>query len=180
MLNTKYLIFNPEAAPIQNHHAFGSVWLVSKYKIVENADQEIAALKLIDPSREVVIDKKFQGLISGEVLNNDSESKIALTQKSLNKMTYHYQGNGNQFAVFSAIYYPKGWNAYIDGKIAPHFQADYLLRSMFLKKGNYDIVFKFEPNSFIIGQRISVWSSIVLLLLIAGLVIRWFFLKEEK
>ncbi len=180
MLNTKYLIFNPEAAPIQNHHAFGSVWLVSKYKIVENADQEIAALKLIDPSREVVIDKKFQGLISGEVLNNDSESKIALTQKSLNKMTYHYQGNGNQFAVFSAIYYPKGWNAYIDGKIAPHFQADYLLRSMFLKKGNYDIVFKFEPNSFIFGQRISVWSSIVLLLLIAGLVIRWFFLKEEK
>ena len=180
MLNTKYLIWNSEAAPIQNNHALGSVWLVSKYKIVENADQEIAALKFIDPSREVVIDKKFERLISGEVLKNDSEAKIALTQKSLNKMIYHYQGNGNQLAVFSAIYYPKGWNAYIDGKITPHFQADYLLRSMLLKKGNYDIVFKFEPNSFVVGQKISVWSSILLLLLITGLVIKRFFLKEEK
>jgi len=180
MLNTKYLIWNSEAAPIQNNHALGSVWLVNKYKIVENADQEIAALKFIDPSREVVIDKKFERLISGEVLKNDSEAKIALTQKSLNKMIYHYQGNGNQLAVFSAIYYPKGWNAYIDGKITPHFQADYLLRSMLLKKGNYDIVFKFEPNSFVVGQKISVWSSILLLLLITGLVIKRFFLKEEK
>ena len=180
MLNTKYLIWNSEAAPIQNNHALGCVWLVNKYKIVENADQEIAALKFIDPSREVVIDKKFERLISGEVLKNDSEAKIALTQKSLNKMIYHYQGNGNQLAVFSAIYYPKGWNAYIDGKITPHFQADYLLRSMLLKKGNYDIVFKFEPNSFVVGQKISVWSSILLLLLITGLVIKRFFLKEEK
>ena len=95
-------------------------------------------------------------------------------------MIYHYQGNGNQLAVFSAIYYPKGWNAYIDGKMAPHFQANYLLRSMLLKKGNYDIVFKFEPNSFMVGQKISVWSSILLLLLIAGLIIKRFFLKEEK
>ena len=180
MLNTKYLIYSPEAAPIQNNHALGSVWLVSKYKIVENADQEIAALKLIDPSSEAVIDKKFQGLLSGEVLNNESKGKIVLTQKSLNKMTYHYQGEGNQLAVFSAIYYPKGWNAYIDGKIAPHFQADYVLRSMFLKKGNYDIVFKFEPNSFLVGQKISVWSSILLLLLVAGLFIKKLFLKEKK
>ena len=180
MLNTKYLIYSPEAAPIQNNHALGSVWLVSKCKIVENADQEIAALKLIDPAREVVIDKQFQGLLNGDALNNDSEAKISLTQKSLNKMTYHYQGKGNQLAVFSAIYYPKGWNAYIDGKITPHFQADYLLRSMLLKKGNYDIVFKFEPNSFLVGQKISVWSSILLLLLLAGLFIKKFFLNGKR
>ena len=94
-------------------------------------------------------------------------------------MTYHYDGKGNQLAVFSAIYYPKGWNAYIDGKIVPHFQADYLLRSMLLKKGNSDIVFKFEPNSFIVGQKISVWTSILLLLLVAGLFIKKFFLNEK-
>jgi len=180
MLNTKYLIYNPEAAPIQNAHALGSVWLVSKYKIVENADQEIAALKVINPASEVIVDKKFENLLSGVALNNDPEAKISLTAKSLNKMTYHYAGKGGQIAVFSAIYYPKGWNAYIDGKIVPHFQANYVLRSMFLKTGNCDIVFKFEPNSFIVGQKISVWSSILLLLLIAGLVLRKFFLKEEK
>ena len=169
MLNTKYLIYNPQAAPLTNNHALGSVWLVNRFKLVDNADQEIAELKKIDPSKEVVIDKKFNSLFSGTTLADDPNANITLTAYSPNKMTYHYQGNGNQLAVFSAIYYPKGWNAYIDGKVVPHFQADYLLRCMLLPKGSYDIIFKFEPQSFVIGQKVSVASSIILLLLIAGI-----------
>ncbi len=180
MLNTKYLIYNPQAAPILNKHALGSVWLVNKYKIVPNADEEIAMLKLIDPSKEVVIERKFQDQLSGVTLMNDSSAKIALTAYSPNKMTYHYQGNGNQLAVFSAIYYPKGWNAYIDGKIVPHFQADYVLRSILLPRGNYDLVFRFEPTSFLIGQKISFWSSLILLLLIAGLITKKYLIGEKK
>jgi hypothetical protein len=180
MLNTKYLIYNPQAAPLLNKHALGSVWLVSKYKLVENADQEIAALKLIDPANEAVIDKKFQSLLSGVSLTSDSNAKISLTNYSPNKMIYHYQGNGNQLAVFSAIYYPKGWNAYIDGKKVSHFQVDYLLRSMLLPKGNYDIVFKFEPTSFLTGQTISFWSSVILLLLIIALLTKRYFLGEKR
>jgi hypothetical protein len=180
MLNTKYLIYNPQAAPLLNKHALGSVWLIDKYRLVENADQEIASLKLIDPAKEVVVNKKFQEQLSGIALKNDSNARISLTAYSPNKMTYHYQGNGNQLAVFSEIYYPKGWNAYIDGKIVPHFQADYVLRSMLLPKGNYDIVFKFEPTSFITGQKISFWSSLVLLLLIAGLLAKKYLVPEKK
>ena len=180
MLNTKYLIYNPQAAPLLNRHALGSVWLVNKYKLVENADQEIAALKSIDPAREAVVNKKFQEQLSGVTLTNDSNARISLTAYSPNKMTYHYQGNGNQLAVFSAIYYPKGWNAYIDGKIVPYFQANYVLRSMLLPKGNYDIVFKFEPASFLIGQKISFWSSLILLLLIGGLLTKKYLIPEKK
>jgi len=179
MLNTKYLIYNPQAAPLVNKHALGSAWLVNKYKIVENADQEIAAVKLIDPAREAVISKKFQDHLSGITLNEESSGKISLTAYSPNKMTYHYEGNGNHLALFSAIYYPKGWNAYIDGKVVPHFQADYLLRSMVLPKGNYDIVFRFEPKSFLTGQTVSFWSSLILLLLIAALITRKF-LTDNK
>jgi hypothetical protein len=180
MLNTKYLIYNPQAAPLLNRHALGSVWLVNKYKLVENADQEIAELKMIDPAKEVVVNKKFQEQISGVTLANDSNARISLTTYSPNKMTYHYQGNGNQLAVFSAIYYPKGWNAYIDGKIVPYFQANYVLRSMILPKGNYDIVFKFEPTSFLIGQKISFWSSLILLLLIGGLLSKKYLVPLKK
>ena len=180
MLNTKYLIYNPQAAPIVNKHALGSVWLVNKYKMVDNADQEIAAVKLIDPANEVVVEKKFQDQLAGVTLANDSSARIALTAYSPNKMTYHYQGSGNQLAVFSAIYYPKGWNAYIDGKVVAHFQANYVLRSMVLPKGNYDIVFKFEPRSFLTGQKISFWSSILLLLIIAALITKKYILPEKK
>ena len=180
ILNTKYLIYNPQAVPIQNKHALGSVWLVDKYQFVDNADQEIAAIKIIDPAREVVIDKKYQAMLNGVILRSDPEANIVLKEKSLNKMTYHYQGNGNQLAVFSAIYYPKGWNVYIEGKIVPHFQADFLLRSMLLTKGNYDIVFKFEPVSFLVGSVISFWSSILLLLFITALFVKTYFLPAKN
>ena len=180
MLNTKYLIYNPQAVPIQNKHALGSVWLVDKYQFVDNADQEIAAIKIIDPAREVVIDKKYQAMLNGVILRSDPEANIVLKEKSLNKMTYHYQGNGNQLAVFSAIYYPKGWNVYIEGKIVPHFQADFVLRSMLLTKGNYDIVFKFEPVSFLVGSVISFWSSILLLLFITALFVKTYFLPAKN
>jgi hypothetical protein len=180
MLNTKYLIYNPQAAPIQNKHALGNVWLVSKYKIVDNADQEIAAVKLLNPANEIVVGKNFQTLLSGVGLSNDTTAKIALVTYSPNKMTYHYQGNGNQLAVFSEIYYPKGWNAYINGEVVSHFQANYVLRSLLLPKGNYDIVFKFEPKSFLTGQKISFLSSLVLLLLIGGLFTKKFLLREKR
>ena len=180
MLNTKYLIYNTQAAPLLNRQALGSVWLVSKYKLVDNADQEVADIKNIDPAKEVVVDKKFQDQLKGTTLVADPGAKISLTDYSPNKMTYHYQGNGNQLAVFSEIYYPKGWNAYIGGKVVPHFQVNYVLRSMILPKGNYDIVFKFEPASFLIGQQISIWSSLLLLLLIAGLLYRKFFYQAKS
>ena len=180
MLNTKYLIYNPAAKPIQNTHALGSVWLVSKYKLVDNPDQEIAEVKLINPSKEVVVDKKFKEQLEGIALVNDTSAKIALITSSPNKMTYHYSGTGNQLAVFSAIYYPKGWNAYIDGKMVAHFQANFVLRSMLLPKGNYDIEFKFEPESFITGQKISEWCSLILLLLIIGLLTKRFLHTEKK
>lgn len=118
--------------------------------------------------------------LEGIALVNDTSAKIALITSSPNKMTYHYSGTGNQLAVFSAIYYPKGWNAYIDGKMVAHFQANFVLRSMLLPKGNYDIEFKFEPESFITGQKISEWCSLILLLLIIGLLTKRFLHTEKK
>jgi uncharacterized membrane protein YfhO len=79
---------------------------------------------------------------------------------------YSYSGKGNEIAVFSEIYYPKGWNAYIENTLIPHFQANYVLRAMVLKEGNYDVTFKFEPISYRLGYQISMVSSILLLLMI--------------
>ena len=172
MLNTKYLIYNPNAAPLPNRHALGSAWLVDKYRLVDNADQEIAALGGIDPAREIVVNKKFEGELSGIALKKDTTAMISLTSYSPNKLEYSYQGSGNQIAVFSEIYYPKGWNAYIDGKNVPYFQADYVLRCMVVPAGNHNIEFRFEPKSYSLGNRISQWSSLILLLLLLGIFVK--------
>ena len=69
----------------------------------------------------------------------------------------------NQIAVFSEVYYDKGWNSYIDGELVSHFRANYILRAMNIPKGNHTIEFRFEPEIFKIGERISLASSILLI-----------------
>lgn len=178
MLNTKYLIYNPQAAPIKNIHALGSCWLVNNYKMVDNADQEVAAVKTIDPTREVVVENKFREQLSGVTLSKDSNSTLILTHYSPNKMVYHYKGSGSKIAVFSEIYYPKGWNVYIAGKMVPYFQANYVLRSMVLSQGDYDIEFRFEPKSYLIGEKIAVWSSLILVLLVTLIFVKKYFRRS--
>jgi hypothetical protein len=166
MLNTKYLIYNPEAAPLGNIHAMGNAWTVSSYQLVENADQEIDAIGKADLGKVVVVNRKFQPLLGSVTTGEKGTSTLTLKSYSPNQLVYSYTGKGREIAVFSEIYYPKGWNAYIDGKLIPYFQANYILRALVLAEGTYDITFKFEPLSYRLGKQISMFSSLVLLLII--------------
>ena len=65
------------------------------------------------------------------------------------------------------IYYDKGWNAYIDGELKPHFRADYVLRGMQIPEGNHLVEFKFEPSTYKTGETVALASSVTLLLLLA-------------
>jgi len=178
MLNTKYLIYNPDAAPLTNPKAMGSAWMVSAYQFVNNADEENAALGKADLSKVIVVDKKYQSLLSQITPQKESASKITLKSYSPNQLVYNYSGKGNEIAVFSEIYYPQGWNAYIGDKLVPHFQADYLLRAMVLQEGNYDITFRFEPLSYRLGKQISMVSSLLLLIFIGFVLFKSLNLKK--
>ncbi len=180
MMNTKYLIYNPEAAPIVNPKALGSAWLVRSYQLADNADQEIAALDKIDPGKEIVVNKKFQSLLESVTPGTDVTSKLALKSYSPNQLVYSYSGKGKEIAVFSEIYYPKGWNAYIGDQLVPYFQANYVLRAMVLPEGTYDITFKFEPLSYRLGKQISMVSSLLLLLFIGFVLYKNITLKNSS
>ena len=180
MMNTKYLIYNPEAAPIVNPKALGSAWLVRSYQLADNADQEIAALSKIDPGKEIVVNKKFQPLLGSVTPGTDITSKLALKSYSPNQLVYSYSGKGKEIAVFSEIYYPKGWNAYIEDKPVPYFQANYVLRAMVLPEGTYEITFKFEPLSYRLGKQISMASSLLLLLFIGFVLYKNITLKSSS
>jgi uncharacterized membrane protein YfhO len=86
--------------------------------------------------------------------------------------------SGSQLAVFSEIYYPKGWKAFIDGKETPHVQADYVLRAMVIPAGKHQVEFKFEPASYFLGNKVSLASSILLLLAIGGYLVYIFKVKK--
>jgi hypothetical protein len=180
MLNTKYLIFDLNSAPLPNPNALGNAWFVNDYKIVANADEEIAALKGINPENQAVIDTRFSEFVNGKKFEKDQTGGIILTEYKPNYLKYTAKANAEQLAVFSDIYYDNGWNAYIDGEKTPHFRINYILRGMVVPAGDHTIEFKFHPKSYYTGNQISLASSLLLILAIAGFAFSEYRKKSKK
>lgn len=163
MLNTKYFIVNSQNGPMAqlNRDALGNAWFIDDIIKVENADKEIAKLSEINTSTQVVVDERYE---SPSALTTDSTATIQLISYKANHLIYKSNTQIDQFAVFSEIYYDKGWNAYIDGELASYVRANYVLRAMAIPAGSHTIEFKFEPATYYTGERVSLASSIALLL----------------
>ncbi len=168
MLNTRYVIYNTEAPPLVNKHELGSAWFVNDLRVVANADEEIMSLGNINPAEEAIVDQRYKELIKEFTPEQDSTADIFLFSYLPNHLTYRSKSEKEQLAVFSEIYYDKGWQAYIDGTPVPHFRADYLLRAMRIPAGNHTVEFKFHPKSYYTGEKISLAGSILLILMLIG------------
>ncbi len=185
MLNTKYYITSREdKVPKANYNpeALGNAWFVNSYKIVENADSEINALTGFNPSKVAIVDKRFSQFVSGLTFSADSSQlaadQIKLTDYKPDELIYESISSSDKLAVFSEVYYEKGWNAYIDGVLTPHFRVNYVLRAMKIPKGNHKIEFKFESKAVTLGSKISTVGSSVFLLLV--LIFGWMLYKKYK
>jgi hypothetical protein len=168
MLNAKYVIYNPDAPPLINRKALGNAWFVENPVLVENANEEISQINRIDPSKVAVIDKRFKDLVTRSSYTLSPGDTIGIKSYEPNELIYNSKSAEEKLAVFSEIYYPAGWISSIDGKVYNYFRADYVLRAMVVPEGNHEIKFIFKPASYIIGNRISLASSILLILLLAG------------
>lgn len=168
MLNTKYIIIDPNGPPFVNKSALGNAWFVDTYKMVENADEEISLINSFNPAKEALINNKLKELLSKETYPDDTTRRIELTSYKPNELKYSYTSASEGLVVFSEIYYPAGWKSYIDGKEAPYFKANYVLRAMEVPGGEHEIVFRFDPESYHSGNKVSFASSLLLILLCAG------------
>jgi hypothetical protein len=173
MLNTKYFI-TPDAqgrpAVRRNPLALGNAWFVEKMEIVENADEELHFLTTdgFNPSEVAVIDKRFEDKLSGFQPTKDSTAFIYFEEYKPNYLKYSTESSKDQLAVFSEIYFANGWNAYIDGELKPHWRANYVLRSMIIPAGEHTVEFKFEPEIYYTGEKVSLAGSILLILFVIG------------
>jgi len=165
MLNTKYIIQSgPDGQPVahRNPDALGNAWFVKNIQWVPNADSEMTALDHFDPGSTAVIDQRYKPDVTGQPVY-DSTANIHLLANNLNTISYEYNAPTPQFAVFSEIYYEKGWKAFIDGKQVPYARVNYVLRGMMVPAGKHTIEFKFEPTSYYMGIKISLISSLIML-----------------
>lgn len=170
MLNTKYIIVDANSNPIENRSAYGNAWFVKDYELVNTADEEIIKLAQIEPSEMAVIAKEFAPIVQDRGINFDDSATIQLISYAPNKLEYRTRAKDEQLAVFSEIYYPKGWHVYVDGQEVEHFRTDYVLRAMFVPAGEHVITFEFRPDSYFVGSKISAASSGLLLFALFGFI----------
>ncbi|WP_053992482.1 YfhO family protein [Mangrovimonas sp. TPBH4] len=167
MLNTKYIIAQDEKGnvfPYTNKEANGNAWFVSDLKAVETANEEILLLDSLNTKTTAISSLP----IEAKKFTVDSLVTITLTDFKPNYLKYTSNNSNDGFVVFSEIYYGQGWQAYVDGAAADHTRVDYVLRGMKVPSGTHTIEFKFEPKVIATGSKISLASSIVLMLLLIG------------
>lgn len=168
MLNTKFIILNQQSAPYTNRHALGNAWFVNKLEYVENADEELQKVSTLKLDKTAVADKKFSNVIKDTAYEESISDQIQLTDYEPNKLTYKSRCASERLAVFSEIFYEKGWTATIDGNEAEHIRVDYLLRGLLIPEGEHTVIFEFRPKSYYTGEKISLAGSILLLLILGG------------
>ncbi len=182
MLNAKYFIVplqTKEEIAIPNPHAMGNAWFVKDVKCVQNANEECDALSIVNLHDVAVMDKSFDSYLNGKSFSRDSMSSITLTKYTPEYIEYKSNSSTDGLAVFSEIYYPYGWKAYIDGKFCDHVRVNYMLRGLSIPAGEHDIRFAFEPSSITKGDTISIVCIVIMYLFFLGSIV-WYFKKRRE
>lgn len=168
MFNVRYLITqNREnnAEQIKRRStAAGNAWFVDRVTLVNSNAQEMQAISSFDPKKEAFVHEEFKNQLNTSRIGNAESAKIELVSYHPDTLKYEYTSPTSAFAVFSEVYYDKGWKAYIDGEEVPIIRADYILRALQVPGGNHTITFIFAPESMRISNIISLIASILLVL----------------
>lgn len=181
MLNAKYFIQKDQAGLTQqyqkNDGALGPCWLVKHIQFVKNVDEEMAAIDNFNPKDTAIVQESFKPAIPFMPVA-DSTASVQLVKNENDLITYSFSAAGNQFTVFSEIYYKAGWKAFIDGKETPIVKVNYVLRGLVVPAGKHTIEFRFEPKGYLKGKKLtSIFSILLAVLLAAGIFMEW---KKSK
>ncbi|MCD8301792.1 MAG: YfhO family protein [Prevotellaceae bacterium] len=164
MLNTKYLITDPNGEPVENPYANGNAWFVDDLQYVADADEEIGGLHGLDTKRKAVADRQFEQVL-GEA-QPDSTASVRLTSYEANALSYEANSTKGGVIVFSDIFYP-GWTCTVDGAPAEIGRVDYVLRAIHIAEGKHEVKMKFDPQTLHTTETIAyvAWGLLVLLFL---------------
>ena len=176
MLNTKYIITR-NGEVIERTTPNGAAWFVQSVEIAESAEEELRALGQLDLKTVAVAEA---GAPRPQI---EGAGVIELKEYRPNSLRDDYTlTGGSAVAVFSEIYYDKGWQAYLDGEPCDSFRADYLLRAMVLPEGTHTVEWRFRAPNWNLTSAITLICSILIIfaLAITTICYKYGFCTEKK
>ena len=197
MLNTKYIIYNPNAQPFPNDFAYGNAWVANDIQWVDTPNEEIDAIATTDLQRAAILSKEFEDKVGEYQFTDSIAPQIELVEYKPNKLTYSFKSalrpfegpqgpqaqgpqTANYLVVFSELWTEKGWKMTIDGQEQPLLRADYLLRAAMVPAGEHEIVMEYAPKAYKMGNTVSFASSLIMILGLIGAIVYTFKPKKEE
>ena len=164
MLNTKYFIVKGQnGAPEKqdNPFAMGNAWYIDSVLVVNTPNEESDALNVINLRNTAVLDAKFADFVKDFSPGKDTAAHVKLISYAPDILEYQSRAAQDGIIVFSEIYYPYGWNAYIDEQPVEHFRVNYTLRALNVPAGEHHIRFEFVPTALKKAEPISISCVII-------------------
>ena len=176
MLNTKYIIHaqnDGRPGVMKNPNAFGNAWIVSDINWVSTPNEEIAAIENTDVRTTAIVNDEFKNVV-GDFNSTSGDGMIRLDSYKPNELIYSFNSSKDELVVFSEIWTSKGWTMWIDGEESPLLRANYILRAAVVPAGNHQIMMRYEPKIWKVGNTIQFVSSLILILgLLAAIVLTY-------
>ena len=180
MMNVKYIIQrdNQTGQPFaqQNPEALGNCWFVKNVQFKKTPLEVMNALTNFSPRDTALVEEASKRLVKYDEIV-DTTATISLVKNNNDYVEYTSSSASNKFAVFSEVFYDKGWVATIDGKETPIVKTNYVLRGLSVPAGNHKIVFEFKPASYYNSQKFAIIASGIIWLLL--IVAAWFGFKKK-
>ncbi|MBO9202854.1 MULTISPECIES: YfhO family protein [Niastella] len=170
MLNTKYIIERDSTGKDvvrMNANALGPVWFVDSLRFESTPEAVMNGLSTLDPKGTAIVFTKDKELLSYTSSKNSSDV-IKLIENKNDDITYESNAATPRFAVFSEVFYDRGWKAYIDNKEAPIIRSNYVLRGLLVPAGQHQIKFEFRPAAYYNGRNIAKVAGIIAMLLVVA------------
>ena len=189
MLNTKYIIFNPNSQPFPNANALGNAWVVNDIRWVSTPNEEIDVIAETNLGHTAIINREFARQVGNYQLTDSIVPEITLEDYQPNRLTYRFnsalrQAQGPQpddyLVVFSEIWTEKGWKLFVDGQEQPLLRANYILRAAMIPSGEHEIVMEYAPKAYKVGNTVSFASSLIMILGLIGALVYTFKPKKEE
>lgn len=180
MLNVKYLLLpanvkieHPMIKPVfhdskyalfLNTQASPRAFIVHEAKTLQGRDAIFKELSgnEFDPHRYCILEEPSRLTTNSSGKNLLKEANPAILEYLPNSVTIKATLVEDGYLVLGDTFYP-GWNAYVDGKKSRVLKTNYILRSVFLEKGEHMVKFVYEPKSFTVGMIITLISIVILI-----------------
>ena len=184
MLNVKYVITrkkisNPTFEKVEsikglyeNKNVLPKSWIVGDIKNVSTQRESLMEILLsgFNP-KEIAIVYDY----NGPQISNNSTGEVSITLREENRIELVSKTDTGGLLVLSEIYYKPGWIAKVNDIETPIYQANHILRSIYVPKGVSNIVFEYDDTDWKRTRLLSRISLASVILILGGL-----FWKDRK